>query len=55
MRDNRGPKLHPNICQTFSIAILILEICTFIDGESLYDMYRMRMNELGVSRALEAA
>lgn len=55
MRENRGPKLHPNICQTFSVAVLILEICTFIDAESFYDMYRMRMNEVAVSRALEAA
>ena len=47
--------MHPNICQTFSIAVLILEICTFIDGESFYDMYRMRINEVALSRALEAA
>lgn len=24
MRDNRGAKLHPNICQTYSIALIIV-------------------------------
>lgn len=53
MRENRSVKLHPNICQTFSIGIVILEICTFIDGESFYDMYRMKLNEVSISRAEE--
>jgi hypothetical protein len=53
MRENRNVKVHPNICQTFSIAILILEICTFIDGESFYDMYRMKLNDVALTRCLE--
>jgi hypothetical protein len=53
MRETRSIKLHPNICQTFSIAIIILEICTFIDGESFYDMFRMKLNEVSISRAEE--
>ena len=30
LRENRSTKLHPNICQTFSIAMIIIEICTFM-------------------------
>ncbi len=43
MRDNSS-KVHPNICQTFSIAIILIEICTFIEGDSFYDLYRMKIN-----------
>jgi len=53
MRENSGTKLQPNICQTFSIAIIVLEICTFIDGESFYDMYRLKLNDIHVQRAEE--
>jgi hypothetical protein len=52
MRENRSSKVHPNICQTFSIAIIILEICTFIDGESFYDMFRMKINDVALARGL---
>lgn len=53
MRENRNTKVHPNISQTFSIAILLLEICTFIDGESFYDMHRLKLNEVALARSLE--
>jgi hypothetical protein len=53
LRDKRNHKMHPNICQTFTIAILIIEICTFIEGESFYDQTRMRINEVNLGRALE--
>ena len=53
LREKLNIKLHPNICQTFSIAIIIIEICTFIDGDSFYDQNRMRVNEVNLSRALE--
>lgn len=53
MRENTAIKLQPNICQTFSIAIIILEICTFVDGESFYDMYRLKLNEVHIQRAQE--
>jgi hypothetical protein len=53
MRDNTAIKLQPNICQTFSIAIIVLEICTFVDGESFYDMYRLKLNEVHIQRAQE--
>ena len=53
MREKRKSKLHPNICQTFSIAIIIIEICTFIEGESFYDLYRMRINETNLGRAID--
>ena len=52
MREKRNGKLHPNICQTFTIAIVIIEICTFIEGESFYDQQRMRINEVNLGRAL---
>ena len=52
-REGRQSKLHPNICQTFSIAIILLEVCTFLEGDSFYDMYRMRFNDVVLSRALE--
>lgn len=51
-REGRQAKVHPNICQTFSIAIVILEVCTFLEGDSFYDMYRMRFNDVVLSRAL---
>ena len=53
LREKRNHKLHPNICQTFSIAIVIVEICTFIEGDSFYDQARMRVNEVNINRALE--
>lgn len=53
LQRSKGSKLHPNICQTYSIAIVIIEVCTFMEGESFYDMYRMRMNEVNLARAME--
>lgn len=53
MREKHGLKVHPNISQTFSIAVIIVEICTFIEGESFYDLYRMRVNESNLGRAIE--
>ena len=54
MREGRPVKgVHPNICQTFSIAIVLLEVCTFLEGDSFYDMYRMKFNEVVLGRALE--
>jgi hypothetical protein len=52
LREKRGQKLHPNICQTFSIAVIVIEICTFIEGESFYDQSRLRINEVNLARAL---
>ena len=50
-KENRQRKLHPNICQTYSIAIIILEICMFKDGETFYDIFRMKINETAIGRA----
>ena len=55
MREGKNVKVYPNICQTFSIAIILLEVCTFLEGDSFYDMYRMRFNEVVLGRALEMA
>lgn len=53
MRENKATKLHPNICQTFSVAVIIIEICTFMDGESFYDLYKMKFSDVNLGRALE--
>ena len=53
MRENRGAKLHPNICQTYSIALIIVEVCCFIEGESFYDLHKMKINESNLARAIE--
>jgi hypothetical protein len=53
MREGKSVKLHPNICQTFSIAIVVMEVCTFMEGESFYDMYRVKVNEVNLGRGLE--
>lgn len=46
MRDTRSRiKFHPNVCQTFSLGIIILEIATFIEGDSFYDMKNRRIND----------
>lgn len=49
MRDVRGSgqriKINPNVCQTFSLGIIILELTTFIQGDSFYDMKNKRMND----------
>lgn len=44
MRENRLERPNENVSQTFSIGIILLEICTFIDGDSFYDMQRNRLN-----------
>ena len=53
LRENRATKLHPNICQTFTVAVIMLEVCTFIDGDSFYDLHRMKINDHLISRALD--
>lgn len=57
MRDIRGSgsriKIHQNVCQTFSLGMIILEIATFIEGDSFYDMKNKRINEKVVEKGVQ--
>jgi hypothetical protein len=56
MRDVRGSgsriKIQPNVCQTFSMGIILLEITSFIEGDSFYDMKNKRINDKVIEKGL---
>ena len=53
MRERIEKRINPNISETYSIAIIVLEMCTFIDGESFYNQSSLMLNESTLERAEE--
>ncbi len=50
--NKKSLKVSSGISQTFSIGIIVLELCTFVNADSFYDMIRYRLNEMNIDRAL---
>lgn len=53
MRENVQKVVNLNISQTYSIAIIILELCTSISGERFYDINQLVIQDVIVKRAEE--
>lgn len=51
MRERIDKKINQNIAETFAVGIIVLELTTFIPGESFYDMQRIMLNDNVLQKA----
>lgn len=51
LREHIDKRINPNIAETFSIGIIVLELTTFINGDDFYDMKRITLNDYDLKRA----
>jgi hypothetical protein len=51
MRERIDKRINPNIAETFAIGVIVLELATFISGDSFYDLQRVALRDEELKRA----